>query len=227
MAGLAPSGVSSQPLCLGVLASGRGSNFLTLAKACREENFPARIGILIYDQEGAGVKNHARDMGIDAHYHPRAAFETQQAFEAAMSEKLSTAGVELVCLAGFMRILSASFVTRWYNRLINIHPSLLPSFKGLKTHARALEAGVRLHGATVHAVRPAMDEGPILMQAAIPVLPEDSVESLEKRVLGVEHILYPTVVRYIAEGRLQLVGEKIITSKDLVSLSLPGYFWPR
>ncbi len=127
-----------------------------------------------------------------------------------MDEALRAAGVELVCLAGFMRLLSPAFVERWQDRLINIHPSLLPSFKGLDTHERALAAGVRVHGCTVHFVRPAMDEGPILVQAAVPVLPADDAHALAERVLAEEHRIYPLAVRLIAEGRVRVDGGRAV-----------------
>ena len=129
------------------------------------------------------------------------------AFEAALTARLEAAGVELVCHAGFMRIVTAGYVERWWNRLINIHPSLLPAFPGLDTHARALAAGVKLAGCTVHFVREAVDEGPIIGQAAVPVLPDDNEDSLAARVLEAEHRLYPLCLRLVAEGRVTVEGE--------------------
>jgi phosphoribosylglycinamide formyltransferase-1 len=137
-------------------------------------------------------------------------FADKAAFESAMDAALRAAGVELVCLAGFMRLLSADFVGRWHDRMINIHPSLLPSFKGLDTHARALTAGVRFTGCTVHFVRPAMDEGPILVQGVVPVLPDDDEHALAERVLTVEHRCYPLALRLIAEGRVRIENERVI-----------------
>ena len=138
------------------------------------------------------------------------AYETRAAFEQALNEALEESGVELVCLAGFMRVLTEDFVERWRDRLINIHPSLLPAFKGLDTHARAIAAGVRIAGCTVHYVRPEVDSGPIIVQAAVPVLPGDTAESLAARVLREEHRCLPLAVRLIAQGRVSVVGERCV-----------------
>ena len=137
-------------------------------------------------------------------------FADRDAFEAALDERLRAQGIELVCLAGFMRLLTAPFVTRWRDRLLNIHPSLLPAFPGLDTHARALAAGVRFTGCTVHVVRPEMDSGPIVAQAAVPVLPHDDEPSLASRVLRAEHRLYPLAVRLIAGGGARVSGDRIV-----------------
>ena len=136
-------------------------------------------------------------------------FDNRDAFEEALHKTLIFAGVDFICLAGFMRILGDEFVDKWTDRIINIHPSLLPSFKGLHTHVRALEAGVRFAGCTIHFVRPAVDEGPIILQAVVPILPNDSSESLEARVLQQEHIIYPSAVRMVAEGRVRVRGKKV------------------
>ena len=138
------------------------------------------------------------------------AYASRAAFEQALSEALEASGVELVCLAGFMRVLTAEFAGRWRDRLINIHPSLLPAFRGLDTHARAIEAGVRLAGCTVHFVRPEVDSGPIIAQAAVPVLPDDTAESLAARVLREEHRCLPLAVRLIAQGRVSVVDERCV-----------------
>ena len=127
-----------------------------------------------------------------------------------MTSRLEAAGVEFVCLAGFMRLLTAGFVERWRDRLLNIHPSLLPAFRGLDTHARALAAGVLLHGCTVHFVRPELDDGPIVMQAAVPVLPDDTAGSLAARVLAQEHRIYPAALRLVAEGAARVEGERVV-----------------
>ena len=141
-----------------------------------------------------------------------ATMPTSPASKRRMDDALNAAGVELVCLAGFMRLLTAAFVERWHNRLINIHPSLLPSFKGLDTHARAIEAGVRFTGCTVHYVRPAMDEGPIILQAVVPILEGDDDHTLADRVLIAEHRCYPGALKLIAEGKARVEGERVTIS---------------
>lgn len=198
-------------LKLGVLISGRGSNLQALIDACAQPGFPAEIALVLSNKADAYGLERARNSGIATAVvshrdHPG----DKPAFEAAMDAALRAAGVELVCLAGFMRILSPWFVERWQDRLINIHPSLLPSFKGLDTHERAIAAGVRVHGCTVHYVRPAMDEGPIIVQAAVPVLSADEPHDLAERVLAQEHRIYPLAVRLIAEGRARVDGERVV-----------------
>jgi len=202
--------VTAEKLKLGVLISGRGSNLQALIDACAAPDFPAEIALVLSNKADAFGLERAAKAGVPTAVvshrdHPG----DKPAFEAAMDARLREAGVELVCLAGFMRLLSEGFVERWRNRLINIHPSLLPSFKGLDTHERALAAGVRFHGCTVHFVRPAMDEGPIVAQAAVPVLPDDDAHALSERVLVSEHALYPHAVRLIAEGRARVEGEVV------------------
>ncbi|WP_377809263.1 phosphoribosylglycinamide formyltransferase [Azospirillum sp. A29] len=197
-------------LKLGVLISGRGSNLQALIDACTAPGFPAEIALVLSNKTDAFGLERASGAGIatavvDHRDYPG----DKPAFEAAMDAALREAGVELVCLAGFMRLLSPWFVKQWHNALINIHPSLLPSFKGLDTHERALAAGVRFHGCTVHYVRPEMDEGPIIAQAAVPVLPGDDGHSLADRVLLSEHRLYPHAVRLIAEGRARVDGDLV------------------
>jgi len=193
-----------------VLISGRGSNLQALIDACAEPAFPAEIALVLSNQADAFGLERARRAGIPAEVIHHRDFAGKAAFEAAMDEVLRAAGVELLCLAGFMRLLSAEFVDRWHDRLINIHPSLLPSFKGLDTHARALAAGVRFAGCTVHFVRPAMDEGPIIVQGVVPVLPDDDEHSLADRVLTVEHRCYPLALRLIAEGRVRIENERVV-----------------
>ena len=140
--------------------------------------------------------------------------DCREDFEAELTEVLKAAKAEIVCLAGFMRLLTDSFVDEWRNKLINIHPSLLPAFKGLDTHARALAAGVRIHGATVHFVRPSMDEGPIIVQAAVPVLTDDTEQSLGNRVLDVEHRIYPMALAWVASGKARIVREKVVLDAE-------------
>jgi phosphoribosylglycinamide formyltransferase-1 len=195
-------------LKLGVLISGRGSNLQALIDACAAPDFPAEIALVLSNKTDAFGLERATKAGIaTAVVNHRDYPGDKPAFEAAMDAALREAGVELVCLAGFMRLLSPWFVGQWHNALINIHPSLLPSFKGLDTHERALSTGVRFHGCTVHYVRPEMDEGPIVAQAAVPVLPGDDARSLADRVLESEHKLYPHAVRLIAEGRVRVDGD--------------------
>ncbi|EWY39980.1 phosphoribosylglycinamide formyltransferase [Skermanella stibiiresistens SB22] len=195
-------------LRVGVLISGRGSNLQALIDACADPEFPAEIVLVLSNKADAYGLERARLAGVTGQVVSHRDFPDKPSFEAAMDGALAAAGVELVCLAGFMRLLTAEFVERWRDRMINIHPSLLPSFKGLDTHARALAAGVRFTGCTVHYVRPAMDEGPIIIQAAVPVLADDDDHALADRVLVAEHRCYPLALRLIAEGRVRVEGER-------------------
>ena len=190
-----------------MLISGRGSNLKALIDATRQPGFPAEIVLVIANRAAAGGLDHARDAGIPTAVIPLRDHADKTACDTAMTAALEAAGVELVCLAGFMRLLSEGFVARWRDRAINIHPSLLPAFPGLDTHARALAADVKLAGCTVHFLRFDMDSGPILGQAAVPVLPNDTAESLAARVLAAEHRLYPLCLRLLAEGRVTVEGE--------------------
>lgn len=184
-----------------VLISGRGSNLRALAAAAEASDYPAEIRLVVSDTEGAGGLTVAAAHGIATRIVPRSAFGDRRAFEAALTTTLEEAAVARVCLAGFMRVLSAEFLHPWDGRIINVHPSLLPSFKGLDTHRRALDAGVKLHGATVHEVVAELDSGPIIAQAAVPVLPGETEERLAARVLAVEHRLYPAALAaHLGEG---------------------------
>jgi phosphoribosylglycinamide formyltransferase 1 len=196
-------------LHLGVLISGRGSNLQALIDACASPGFPARIALVISNVPDAYGLERARAAGIATKIISHRDYATREDFDASMTEALQAAGVGLVCLAGFMRILSSAFVRAWHGKLINIHPSLLPSFKGLHTHERAIEAGCKLHGCTVHFVEPALDEGPILLQAAVDVQDDDTADTLSARVLEQEHKLYPQAVRLIAEGRTTIEGMRV------------------
>jgi phosphoribosylglycinamide formyltransferase-1 len=196
-------------LRLGILLSGRGSNMAAIADACAAPDYPATVALALSDRADAPGLDLARSRGIDARAIPRPDFADRAGFEAAIDAALGAAGVDLVCLAGFMRVLGADFLGRWPDRVVNIHPSLLPAFPGLDTHARAIAAGVRLAGCTVHLVRPAVDGGPILAQAAVPVDAADSPETLAARVLAAEHALYPRVVRWLAEGRVTMERERV------------------
>lgn len=195
---------------VGILISGRGSNLEALLKASREVGYPAEIVVVISNRADARGLKIARDAGIAAAVISHKDYDSREAFDAAMDAVLVEAGVELVCNAGFMRILSEWFVAKWRDRQLNIHPSLLPAFKGLYVHQRTIDAGVRITGATVHFVRAEMDEGPIVAQAAVAVLPEDTAETLAKRVLDAEHVLYPLALRLVASGAARVSGERVI-----------------
>jgi phosphoribosylglycinamide formyltransferase-1 len=195
-----------------VLISGRGSNMQALIEACAAPEFPAEIVRVIANRADAAGLDRARQAGIPTAVVPHRAFATRESFDAALDEALRADGVELVCLAGFMRLLTAGFVERWRDRMLNIHPSLLPAFKGLHTHERALAAGVRFSGCTVHFVRAEMDDGPIIVQAAVPVLPDDDADSLAARVLAAEHRAYPLAVRLVAEGRARVAAERVVVN---------------
>ncbi len=195
-------------LKLGVLVSGRGTNLQALIDACADPAYPAEIGLVIANNPDAPGLERARRAGIAARCIDHRAFDGREDFERALDEALAATGAGLVCLAGFMRILTPWFVDRWRDRLINIHPSLLPAFPGLDTHARALAEGVRISGCTVHFVRVEMDRGPIIAQAAVPVLEGDDPGRLAARVLAAEHRCLPHAVRLIAEGRVHVAGER-------------------
>jgi phosphoribosylglycinamide formyltransferase-1 len=196
-------------LNVGVLISGRGSNLGAIIDACADPTFPAAIRLVISNRADAAGLGRARAAGIATQVIPHRDYATRAAFDDALDRALADAGVELVCLAGFMRLLGDAFVARWHDRLVNIHPSLLPAFRGLDAHARALAAGVRFTGCTVHFVRPAVDDGPIIVQAAVPVLPGDDAERLAARVLSAEHRAYPLALRLIAEGRVRVSDGRV------------------
>ncbi len=193
-----------------VLISGRGSNLQALIDATKDAAFPARIVRVISNVWDAGGLKRAEAAGIATSVIDHRAFKSRAAFEAALDQALRADGIEIVCLAGFMRLLTASFVEGWHDKLINIHPSLLPAFPGLDTHARALKSGVRFAGCTVHYVRPTMDEGPIIVQAAVPVLPQDDETALAARVLEAEHKAYPLALRLVAGGKARVVRERVV-----------------
>lgn len=196
-------------LRIAVLISGRGSNLQSLIDACADPAFPAEIALVLSNRPEAQGLARAAAAGIAHTVVDHRDFDDRAAFETALDRVLSQSGAELICLAGFMRLLGAGFVAQWRDRLINIHPSLMPAFKGLHTHERVVESGVRFTGCTVHFVRAEMDEGPIIVQAAVPVDPEDTAESLADRVLAVEHRVYRLAVRLIAEGRVRVTEEVV------------------
>jgi len=197
-------------LKLGVQISGRGSNLLALIEACKAPDYPAEIVLVVSNKSDAKGLEHAAAAGITTTVVEHGGYPDRETFDKAVHEKLADAGVELVCLAGFMRLLSSWFVETWRDRVVNIHPSLLPAFKGIDAHAQAIATGVKLSGCTVHIVRPEMDAGPILVQAAVPVLPGDDEDTLAARILTVEHRCYPLAVRLIAEGRVTIDGERTV-----------------
>jgi phosphoribosylglycinamide formyltransferase-1 len=197
-------------LTVAVLISGRGSNLQALIDACASSDFPARIGLVVSNVAGVSGLDRAAAAGIPTLVLEHKAFAARQTFEDALHNALIEAGIQFVCLAGFMRLLTDSFVERWRDRLINIHPSLLPAFRGLHVHERVIAAGARFSGCTVHFVRPAMDDGPIIIQAAVPVDADDDAGRLASRVLAEEHRIYPLALRLIAEGRTRIEEERVL-----------------
>ncbi len=187
-----------------MLISGRGSNLAALLAAASDPAYPAEIVLVLSNRAEAAGLARAEAAGVPTSVVESRGFRGDRAgFEAAMEAVLARHAVDLISLAGFLRVLTEGFVRRWAGRLVNIHPSLLPAFPGLDTHARALAAGVALHGCTVHLVTPGVDEGPILAQAAVPVLPEDTPETLAARVLAEEHRIYPAALAWLAAGRVR------------------------
>ena len=209
---------------VGVLISGRGSNLQALIDACRLRDFPAEIVMVISNVPQAQGLLRAEAALIPTLAINHKDFSSREAFDVALDKALNEAHVELLCNAGFMRLHTAGFVERWRDRHLNIHPSLLPAFRGLDTHARVIEAGVTISGCTVHFVRSEMDSGPIVAQAAVPVLGDDTADSLAIRVLEAEHRLYPHALRLVASGAVSVEGERVIgtaVEKDQAPL-----FWP-
>jgi phosphoribosylglycinamide formyltransferase 1 len=185
-----------------ILISGRGSNMVALIEAAKAQDYPAEIVLVLSNRPDAAGLDHARKAGITTAIVDHRPFgEDRAAFDQALDAQLQAHRIDIVCLAGFMRLLTPAFVQSWSGRMLNIHPALLPLFKGLDTHRRALEAKVKQHGATVHFVVPEMDAGPIVAQDSVPVLEGDTEQSLARRVLEVEHRLYPQALRLVAEGR--------------------------
>lgn len=206
---------------IGILISGRGSNLKALIDACEEPGFRGRIALVISNRPGAAGLAIAEAAGIPTLVIDHKEFSTRETFDAELDRALKKVNVELVCNAGFMRILSDGFVEMWRDRQLNIHPSLLPAFKGLHVHQRALDAGVKITGCTVHFVRPEMDEGPIVAQAAVPVLPGDTAETLGQRVLEAEHRLYPLALKLVVEERARVVDEHVRIDYDGGSIGGP------
>jgi phosphoribosylglycinamide formyltransferase-1 len=191
-----------------ILISGRGSNMTALVEAARAQDFPAEIVVVISNKADAGGLARARDSGVPAVTIESKPFGTDRAgFEARLQSTLHEYRVDLICLGGFMRLFTAGFVQRWHGRMLNIHPSLLPSFPGLDPHGQALRAGVKISGATVHFVIPETDAGPIVMQGAVAVRDDDTPETLSARILEIEHRIYPDALRLVASGTARLQGD--------------------
>ena len=193
-----------------ILISGRGTNMETVVRACAREGWQAVVAAVISNRPDAAGLAFAAENGIPATVVDHRDFTTRDAFDQALARVIDGFEPDLVMLAGFMRVLTDAFVERYAGRMINIHPSLLPCFPGLKTHQQALDAGVRVHGASVHFVTPTLDHGPIVAQAAVPVMAGDDAATLASRVLAVEHIIYPRAVRWFVEGRLAIDGERVV-----------------
>jgi phosphoribosylglycinamide formyltransferase 1 len=200
-----------------VLISGRGSNLAALIAAARDPAYPAEIALVVSNRADAPGLQRAKDGGVATMVVDHAAHMDREAFERALHEALEANHIAFVCLAGFMRRLTPWFVTRWQQRMLNIHPALLPAFKGLDPHTLALAAGVKVHGATVHFVVPEVDSGPIIIQGAVPVFDTDTAESLARRVLAVEHQIYPQALRWLAEDRIEIIGERCRIAGSLPS----------
>jgi phosphoribosylglycinamide formyltransferase-1 len=195
---------------IAILISGRGSNMVSLIEAARAPDFPAEIALVLSNRPDAGGLDLARETGIAALAIDHKAYSTRESFEQALDAALREHRIEFICLAGFMRVLTNWFVERWSGRMLNIHPSLLPLFRGTQTHRRALDEGVLVHGCTVHFVVPELDAGPIVAQAAVPVVPGDTEESLAARVLVQEHRLYPLALRMVCDGTARLEGGRVV-----------------
>ena len=197
-------------LKLCILISGRGSNLKSLIDACKAEDFPAEIALVISnDTEAYGLKR-AEEAKVPSYVISHKEFSTRDHFDDTMAKKIKKYNVDLICLAGFMRILGDKLIDQWKNKIINIHPSLLPSFKGMNIHQRVIDSGVKFSGCTVHFVRCEMDSGPILLQAIVPVLPGDDAKTLAARILKQEHRVYPKAIKMIASGRVKITNEKVI-----------------
>ena len=192
-----------------ILISGRGSNMEAIVRACASEGWQARIAAVIANRPDAAGLAFAASQGIATAVVDHRQFADRETFDAALAREIDGFAPDLVVLAGFMRVLTDGFVNRYAGRMINVHPSLLPSFPGLKTHQQALDAGVRLHGASVHFVTPTLDHGPIVLQSAVPVLADDDAATLAARVLETEHVIYPRAVRWFVEGRIAVDGLRV------------------
>jgi phosphoribosylglycinamide formyltransferase 1 len=206
--------VSDGRLAVGVLASGRGSNLQALLDACAAPDFPARIVVVISDRERAAALDRARAAGVEAVWVNPKDFADRESFDLALARELQKRQIGLVCHAGYMRILSPAYIQAFAGRALNIHPSLLPAFPGLHAQRQALEHGAKVSGCTVHFADEGMDTGPIVLQAAVPVVAGDTEETLAARILVEEHRLYPAAVRLFAEGRLEIAGRRVIVKES-------------
>jgi phosphoribosylglycinamide formyltransferase-1 len=203
------------PLVLGVLASGRGSNLQAILDAIEAGRCPARVAVVVSDRAGAPALDRARRAGVKAVHLDPQAHADRVAFDRALLAVLTDHGVELVCLAGYMRILSPGFVAAFHGRILNVHPALLPAFPGLHAQRQALDYGVKVTGATVHLVDEGVDTGPIVLQAAVPLRDDDTEATLSARILVEEHRLYPEAIRLYAEGRLEVAGRRVRIRGDV------------
>ena len=197
-----------------ILLSGRGSNMRAIVDACASEQWPARVVAVMSNRADAPALALAQARGIDTVVLEHRDFDSRPAYDEALKAAIDAFAPDLLVLAGFMRVLGAPFVSHYEGRLLNVHPSLLPSFPGLRTHQRALDAGAHVHGATVHFVTAELDSGPIVAQAVVPVRAEDDAEALEARVLQAEHFIYPRAVRWFVEGRLSIDGARVLARLD-------------
>ena len=197
-----------------ILISGRGSNMQAIVQAAQREQWAAEIAAVISNKPDAAGLQFAQSQGIPTVVVESKAFASRESFDQALQQEIDKIGADLVVLAGFMRILTPAFVQHYENRIINIHPSLLPSFVGLHTHQQALDAGVKLHGATVHFVTAELDHGPIIDQACIRVFNDDTADSLAQRLLEKEHIIYPRAVRLFVEDKLEVQGDRVLIHTD-------------
>ncbi|MEP2943258.1 MAG: phosphoribosylglycinamide formyltransferase [Hyphomicrobiales bacterium] len=198
-----------------VLISGGGTNLQSLIDATSAANFPAQICLVISSKADAYGLTRAQKAGIDTRTLPHKNYESRSAFDEALDKALKDANIELICLAGFMRLLTPVFIEKWTNKILNIHPSLLPSFPGLHVHQRAIDAGVRFSGCTVHIVREEMDVGPIIAQAVVPLAQDDTADTLAARILASEHEIYPKALEWIASGQAEIIGERVFLDQAL------------
>ena len=202
------------PLRVGILVSGRGSNMEAIIRAAQQGAIPVRPVLVLSDRPGAPALERAGRLGVPAVAIDYRAASSPDAYHAELDRKLREAGVEVVALAGYMRILSSWFVERFADRVLNIHPSLLPAFPGLRPHEQAIAHGVKRSGATVHLVDEGVDSGPIILQEAVEVRDDDTPETLAQRILAVEHVLYPQALALMASGRLRLVGRRVVQAEE-------------
>ena len=213
-------------LALGILASGTGTNFDAIADACARGEIDARIRVLVCNRAGARVLAKAAARGIDTAIIPHSRYSDRESFDAAIADTLDQYGCELVVMAGFDRLITRILLARFPQRVINIHPSLLPAFKGLNAQRQAVEFGARIAGATVHLVDEDVDHGPILIQAAVPVSPDDDAEAVRLRILAQEHLIYPQAIQLFAEGRIKVEGRRVRVVGAVTPTSTPAIVSP-